>query len=150
VPLGAASGVSGAACGVCGVVVGACGAGEVSDAGGVVVCGVSCGAGACAEVAPAKQSATSAELLRSNKRLLRIDITTPQNSCGTIRWSPDHQHVAASAAARDIGIAVAEARLGRYPRSMSGKGRRARAEGGMMEGGSEIELDRRQQQQSAE
>jgi hypothetical protein len=44
------------------------GAGEVSDAGGVVVCG-DVGDGACDDAAPAKQSATSAELLRSSKRL---------------------------------------------------------------------------------
>jgi len=78
VPWGAACGVSGGACGVVGAggVLG--GAGEVSDAGGVAVGGGSgAGDGVCEDAAPAKQSATSAELLRSSKRLLRIDTTSP-------------------------------------------------------------------------
>jgi hypothetical protein len=67
----------GVVCGASGVVWGACEAG-VSDAGGVVVWGVSDGVGGvCDEAAPAKQSATSAELLRRSKRLLEIDMTTP-------------------------------------------------------------------------
>jgi hypothetical protein len=65
-------------CGACGAVVGGAG---VSDAGGVVVCGVSDGAaGVCADAAPARQSAISAELLNRSKRLLRIDITHPLHS----------------------------------------------------------------------
>src|SRR5262249_58712401 len=54
-----------------------CGSG-VSAAGGVVVCGVSAGVdGVCDHAAPVKQSAISAELLRSSKRLLRTDIGIP-------------------------------------------------------------------------
>jgi hypothetical protein len=68
------SGLPGLADGGAGVVSGA----GVSDAGGVVVCGVSSGVdGVCDEAAPARQSAISAELLRKSKRLLRIDITPP-------------------------------------------------------------------------
>ena len=62
-------GVSGAGVvvgGVCGVVVVA---GGVS--GGVSV--------VCDDAIPAKQSSTSAELLKSSKRLLRIDIARPHS-----------------------------------------------------------------------
>jgi hypothetical protein len=41
--------------------------------------GVSDGVGGvCDEAAPVKQSATSAELLRRNKRLVEIDMTPPR------------------------------------------------------------------------
>jgi hypothetical protein len=97
VPGGVACGVSGAACGVCGVVCGACGvlcgAGEVSDAGGVVVCGGSgAGDGVCDDAAPAKQSATSAELLKSSKRLLLMDMITPRSTTGTTRQPRTSTH----------------------------------------------------------
>jgi hypothetical protein len=59
-----------------GVWEGVCGVG-VSDAGGVVDCGVSCAAGVCAAAAPVRQSAISAGLLKRRKRLLWIDITYP-------------------------------------------------------------------------
>ena len=81
-----AGGVPGSACGVSGAGCDGCGAG-VSGAGVVVggVCGVvvvaggvSGGAsGVCDDAIPAKQSSTSAELLKRSKRLLRIDITLP-------------------------------------------------------------------------
>jgi hypothetical protein len=75
----------GVVCGASGVVWGACEAG-VSDAGGVVVWGVSDWVGGvCDEAAPAKQSATSAELLRRSKRLLEIDMTPPLPSTTTNR-----------------------------------------------------------------
>ena len=61
-----ASGAEVGAAGVCGVVVVA---GGVS--GGV--------SGVCDDAIPAKQSSTSAELLNSSKRLLRIDITRPHS-----------------------------------------------------------------------
>ena len=67
--IGIIPGVSGAgvgAAGVCGVVVVA---GGVS--GGVSV--------VCDNATPAKQMSTSAELLNSSKRLLRIDITRPHS-----------------------------------------------------------------------
>ena len=54
----------------------------VGVVGGVVVVagGVSGGAsGVCDDAIPAKQSSTSAELLNSSKRLLRIDITRPHS-----------------------------------------------------------------------
>jgi hypothetical protein len=71
--------------GASGVVCGVCGAG-VSDAGGVVVGGVSDGVvGVCDEAPPATQSATSAELLRRSKRLLEIDMTPPLPSTTTNR-----------------------------------------------------------------
>ena len=66
------TGMVGVVCGAAGVV---CGAG-VSGVGGVVVGGVSTG-GVCDDATPARQSTISAELLRSSKRLLRIDMTTP-------------------------------------------------------------------------
>ena len=61
--------------GVCGVVVVAGGVSGVVVAGGVsgVVSGV------CDDAIPAKPSSTSAELLNSSKRLLRIDITRPHS-----------------------------------------------------------------------
>jgi hypothetical protein len=154
VPGGAACGVSGAACGVCGGVVGACGVvcgacgGGVSGVIGVVVCGVSCGAGACAEVAPAKQSATSAELLRSSKRLLWIDMITPRSMTEN---DPSAPNIDASRR-KPCGVWHGHRRSEAVPtpRAMSGDGRRARAEWGVMEGGDELKLDRRQEQQSAE
>src|SRR5262252_6444213 len=83
-----AGGVPGSACGVSGVGCDGCGAG-VSGAvlgvagvsGGVVVAGgVSGGVSVvCDDATPAKQSSTSAELLNSSKRLLRIDITRPHS-----------------------------------------------------------------------
>src|SRR3977135_1463444 len=80
VTLGVVCGAAcGAVCGASGVVCGVCGAGD-SDAGGVVVGGVSDGVGGvCDEAAPAKQSATSAELLRRSKRLVEIDMTPPSS-----------------------------------------------------------------------
>jgi hypothetical protein len=97
VPGGVACGVSGAACGVCGVVCGACGvlcgAGEVSDAGGVVVGGGSAaGDGVCDDAAPAKHNATSAELLRSSRRLLLMDMITPRSMTGTTRQPRTSMH----------------------------------------------------------
>ena len=84
--IGTAGGVAGSACGVSGAGCDGCGAG-VSGAGvgvagvsGVVVVagGVSGGVSVvCDDAIPAKQSSTSAELLNSSKRLLRIDITRP-------------------------------------------------------------------------
>ena len=62
-----ASGAGVGVAGVCGVVV---------VAGGVSGGGVS---GVCDDATPAKQSSTSAELLNSSKRLLRIDITRPHS-----------------------------------------------------------------------
>ncbi len=60
------------------------GADEVHDRGrslrqlGVVVEGVSDGVGGvCDEAAPVRQSATSAEPLRRSKRLVEMDMTTP-------------------------------------------------------------------------
>jgi hypothetical protein len=74
--------VWGAACGASGAACGPCEAGA-SDAGGVVVGGVSDGVGGvCDDAAPAKQSATSAELLRRSKRLVEIDMTIPQSLTG--------------------------------------------------------------------
>jgi hypothetical protein len=65
-----------------------CGAG-VSDAGGVVS-GVSAGGdGVCDHATPVKQSANSAELLRSSKRLLRIDMTIPSNPSREMPVGPD-------------------------------------------------------------
>jgi hypothetical protein len=118
VPGGAACGVSGAACGVCGVVVGACGvlcgAGEVSDAGGVVVCGGSgVGDGVCDDAAPAKHSATSAELLRSSKRLLLLDMITPR-SMTERSVSPEHRCTTAKRRRGVIGSAIADARRRRH------------------------------------
>ena len=71
-----ASGAEVGAAGVCGVVVVA---GGVS--GGVVVAGGLSGrvSVVCDDSIPAKQSSTSAELLNSSKRLLRIDITRPHS-----------------------------------------------------------------------
>jgi len=86
--IGTAGAVSGSACGVSGAGCDGCGAG-VSGAGlGVAgVCGVVVVAGGlsggvsvvCDDAIPAKQSSTSAELLNSSKRLLRIDITRPHS-----------------------------------------------------------------------
>jgi hypothetical protein len=83
-----AGAVPGSACGVSGAGCDGCGAG-VSGAGVVVggVCGVVVVAGGvsggvsvvCDDAIPAKQSSTSAELLNSSKRLLRIDITRPHS-----------------------------------------------------------------------
>jgi hypothetical protein len=88
-----AGGVAGSACGVSGAGCDGCGGGVsgagVSGAGvGVAgVCGVVVVAGGvsggvsvvCDDATPAKQSTTSAELLNSAKRLLRIDITRPHS-----------------------------------------------------------------------
>src|SRR5215831_13926551 len=86
--IGTAGGVPGSACGVsgaggdgCGAGVSGAGVGVGGVSGGVVVAGgVSGGAsGVCDDAIPAKQSSTSAELLNSSKRLLRIDITRPHS-----------------------------------------------------------------------
>jgi hypothetical protein len=76
--------VSGAVCGGAGVVCGASEVvcegwgGEASDAGDVVVGGVSDGmGGVCDEAAPVRQSATSADPLRRSKRLVEMDMITP-------------------------------------------------------------------------
>jgi hypothetical protein len=118
VPGGVACGVSGAACGVCGVVCGACGvlcgAGEVSDAGGVVVGGGSAaGDGVCDDAAPAKHSATSAELLRSSKRLLLLDMITPR-SMTERSVSPEHRCTTAKRRRAVIGTAIADATRRRH------------------------------------
>jgi hypothetical protein len=86
--IGTAGGVPGSACGVSGAGGDGCGAG-VSGAGlgvggvsGVVVVagGLSGGVSVvCDNATLAKQSSTSAELLNSSKRLLRIDITRPHS-----------------------------------------------------------------------
>ena len=62
----AAGGASGAVCGA--------GLAGVSNAGGPLVGGAS---GACDEATPVKQSSTTAELLRRSKRLVEMDMTTP-------------------------------------------------------------------------
>jgi hypothetical protein len=86
--IGTAGAVSGSACGVSGAGCDGCGAGVsgagvvVAGASGVVVVagGVSGGVSVvCDDAIPAKQSSTSAELLNSSKRLLRIDITRPHS-----------------------------------------------------------------------
>src|ERR1700716_3453524 len=94
VTLGVVCGAAcGAVCGASGVVCGVCGAGD-SDAGGVVVGGVSDGVGGvCDEAPPATQSATSAELLRRSKRLLEIDMTPPYRP--KQRTVTEHQHITA-------------------------------------------------------
>ena len=80
--------VCGPACGASG---GACGPCEgASDAGGLLVGGGS-GDGDCEEATPVKQSNASAELLRRNKRLLRIDMTHPILT-GTTRPPPRSTH----------------------------------------------------------
>jgi hypothetical protein len=77
--VGSACGVSGAGCdgaGVSGAGVGVAGVSGVGDVAGGVSGGVSV---VCDDAIPAKQSSTSAELLNSSKRLLRIDITRPHS-----------------------------------------------------------------------
>src|SRR3982074_3019815 len=93
VTLGVVCGAAcGAVCGASGVVCGVCGAGD-SDAGGVVVGGVSDGVGrGCDEAPPATQSAASAELLRRSKRLLEIDMTPPLPSKATNRHRTSTHH----------------------------------------------------------
>jgi hypothetical protein len=76
---GSACGVSGAGCdgaGVSGAGVGVAGVSGVVVVAGGVSGGVSV---VCDDAIPAKQSSTSAELLNSSKRLLRIDITRPHS-----------------------------------------------------------------------
>src|SRR5215831_3664580 len=75
------AGVSGAGCDGCGAGVSGAGVVVGGVCGVVVVAGgVSGGAsGVCDDAIPAKQSSTSAELLNSSKRLLRIDITRPHS-----------------------------------------------------------------------
>jgi hypothetical protein len=68
---GSAFGVSGAGCDGCGAGVSGAGLGVAGVSGGVSV--------VCDDAIPAKQSSTSAELLNSSKRLLRIDITRPHS-----------------------------------------------------------------------
>src|SRR6266404_1010311 len=68
---GSACGVSGAGCDGCGAGVSGAGLGVAGVSGGVSV--------VCDDAIPAKQSSTSAELLNSSKRLLRIDITRPHS-----------------------------------------------------------------------
>src|SRR6266404_211930 len=78
---GSACGVSGAGCDGCGAGVSGAGVGVAGVCGvGVVAGGVSGGvSGVCDDATPTKQSSTSAELLNSSKRLLRIDITRPHS-----------------------------------------------------------------------
>ena len=78
---GSACGVSGAGCDGCGAGVSGAGLGVAGASGVVVVAGgVSGGVSVvCDDAIPAKQSSTSAELLNSSKRLLRIDITRPHS-----------------------------------------------------------------------
>jgi hypothetical protein len=76
------TGTVGVVCGAAGVDGGVWVAGA-SDGGGVVG-GVSVG-GVCADATPVKQSTMNAELLRRSKRLLRIDMTTPQSLTRTTR-----------------------------------------------------------------
>jgi hypothetical protein len=79
--VGPACGVSGAGCDGCGAGVSGAGVGVGGVSGVVVVAGgVSGGVSVvCDDAIPAKQSSTSAELLSSSKRLLRIDITCPHS-----------------------------------------------------------------------
>jgi hypothetical protein len=130
----------GVAVGGVGVVSGA----GVSDAGGVVVSGVSVGVdGVCDHATPVKQSANSAELLKSSKRLLlRIDMTIPSILHGKHPLAPTIDALRRSGAA----WASAQRSLTRGAadtgRSMSGEGRRARAERrGIMRFG-QIKFDR--------
>ena len=103
-----------AACGASGVVCGACEAGA-SDAGGVVVGGVSDGVGGvCDEAAPVKQSATSAELLRRSKRLVEIDMTPPIVPTGNDPVRPNIDASRRIDAVRGVGAAVARARACRH------------------------------------
>ena len=105
--------VCGAACGASGAACGPCEAGA-SDAGGVVVGGVSDGVGGvCDDAAPAKQSATSAELLRRSKRLVEIDMTPPSSP----RETTPSLNINASRridAVRGVGAPVARARACRH------------------------------------
>jgi hypothetical protein len=105
--------VWGAACGASGAACGPCEAGA-SDAGGVVVGGVSDGVGGvCDDAAPAKQSATSAELLRRSKRLVEIDMTPPSSP----RETTPSLNINASRridAVRGVGAPVARARACRH------------------------------------
>jgi hypothetical protein len=85
--------VCGAACGASGAACGPCEEAGASDAGGVVVGGVSDGVGGvCDEAAPVKQSATSAELLRRSKRLVEIDMTPPNIPDGNDPSAPKSKH----------------------------------------------------------
>jgi hypothetical protein len=89
------TGTLGVVCGATGV-VGGVGVVGASDGGGVVVGGVSAGAGGvCADATPASQSTISAELLRRSKRLLRIDMTTPQFLTRTTALTPDNRRITA-------------------------------------------------------
>jgi hypothetical protein len=78
---GSACGVSGVGCDGCGAGVSGAGIGAAGVCGVVVVAGGVSGGGSvvCDDATPAKQSSTSAELLNSSKRLLRIDITRPHS-----------------------------------------------------------------------
>jgi hypothetical protein len=139
--------VCGAACGASGAACGPCEAGA-SDAGGVVVGGVSDGVGGvCDDAAPAKQSATSAELLRRSKRLVEIDMTPPRPHGKQPRHSTSMHHGESTPCGVSARPSLARGSAG--TRSMSGSGRCARRKERAL-GFGEVERDGRLGPQAAE
>ena len=139
--------VCGAACGASGAACGPCEAGA-SDAGGVVVGGVSDGVGGvCDDAAPAKQSATSAELLRRSKRLVEIDMTPPRPHGKQPRHPTSMHHGESTPCGVSARPSLARGSAG--TRSMSGSGRCARRKERAL-GFGEVERDGRLGPQAAE
>src|SRR5262249_15326394 len=98
------------------------------------------------------QSATSAELLKSSKRLLLMDIDMiPPDPRRNDPSAPNIDAPRRNDAA-PVSAPRSQMRCGTdaVARAMSGDGRRARAEGGVMEGGSKPDPDRGREQKPAE